>query len=292
MKKRKSLKELSPHAGRPSSRALRWLRRWVRPWTRIAFRPTLLGQENLPKDRPFLLVANHSGGVGLAELMSFAALFPEQVGTERPLAGFALAIGFDFWPMSSIHRELGSVPSTYEHAYEALEQDVSLLVFPGGDFETLRPIWHVHKVDFNQRKGFLRIARKANVAIVPMGIRNGHWTAPVLFRSTWLTRLAIIPMTMGLKRWGVTLLGVLGAIALAFLPINVWLRAFLVWLWLSTPLMMLPFIPATLRFRIGSPLETDELFDKNLPEDQSLQQGYDKVVETIQALVNQGKKDL
>lgn len=286
MSKLKPLAELSPHPGRPSPFALKMLRRWVRPITRLAFRPTLEGDEHLPKDRPFLLIANHSAGKGMAELLSFAALYPEQVGTEQPLAGYALSAGFDIWPLSAVHKELGSVPSTYKHAYEALEQGVPLLIFPGGDHETLRPIWQVHTVDFNQRKGFLKIARKANVPIVPMGIRNGHWTAPVLLRSKLLTKFAVIPTLIGLKRWCISLLGVIGSIAIAFVPLSLWARILLIWFWLSTPLMLAPFIPASLYFRIGKPIEVDELFNPNLNEEQSLQQAYDKVVGSIQELVS------
>jgi hypothetical protein len=53
--------------------------------------------------RLFLLVANHSAGIGLAELASFAALYLEQVGRARPLAGFAHPIDFRFAPIARRH---------------------------------------------------------------------------------------------------------------------------------------------------------------------------------------------
>jgi 1-acyl-sn-glycerol-3-phosphate acyltransferase len=180
-----------------SERAAAIAKRLVAPIVRACFRPTLEGSDNLPRDTPYLLVANHSAGVGLAELASLATLWLQHFGTSRPLAGFALPIGFALWPISALHRAIGSVPSTYAAAHHALSKGVPILVFPGGDHESLKPIWHVHRVDFCGRVGFLRIARDAGVPIVPLGIRNGAWTAPILLRSKLLATLLVTPRLMG-----------------------------------------------------------------------------------------------
>lgn len=133
--------------------------RFLAPLVRWCHRPTLCGTENLPKDGPFLLVANHSAGTGAAEIFSFIVMYLKKVGAQRKLAGFALPLSFRLWPTSALFRGVGAIPSTYEAAADAIGKGVPLLVFPGGDYETLRLIHQAHRVDFGGRTGFLRMAR-------------------------------------------------------------------------------------------------------------------------------------
>lgn len=245
--------------GRVSPRFLRWIDRGLLPVVQLLWRPTLTGLENLPTDGPYLLVANHSAGVGLAELLSFIALYLHHVGAARPLAGFALPLGFHVWPLSAAHRELGTIPSSYEAAAQTLARGVPILIFPGGDHESLQPVFLANRVDFAGRVGFLRIARAAGVPIVPLGIRGGAFTAPILLRSRLLAHLLVAPRwLMGVKRWGISALGLAGALALAaWLPFAWPWRALAVWLWLGSPLTFLPWLPWTLRLHIGAPLPVD-----------------------------------
>lgn len=237
------------------------VQRYLWPLVRLVWRPTLRGCEHLPTAGPYLLVANHSGGIGAAEILCFLALYLRQVGRQRPLAAFALPLGFHVWPLSLAHRHLGSIPSSYAAARGALSKGVPILVFPGGDHESVRPIWHINRVDFGGRVGFLRIAREAGVPIVPMGIRGGHLTAPILVRSRWLATLLVAPRLMGVRRWGLSLLGLLGALVIAtLLPVSPLARALLVWLWLGSPLTFVPWLPWTLRMQIGEPLQAADLF--------------------------------
>jgi 1-acyl-sn-glycerol-3-phosphate acyltransferase len=238
-----------------------FIRGIVAPACRVLFRPTLTGTELLPESGPFLLVANHSAGVGLAEIACIAATWHERFGVSRPLAGFALPLGFVMWPLSAVHRMLGTVPSTYEAAHAALAAGVPLLVFPGGDHESLKPVWQADRVDFAGRVGFLRIARDAGVPIVPLGIRNGAYTAPIVVRGRWLSTLLVLPRLVGVKRWGISVLGLLGLIAIAaLLPVAPAWRAVAAWIWLTSPLTFVPIIPATIRLRIGPALSPDDLF--------------------------------
>jgi len=250
--------------GQPSPQILRVLRSYVRPMVKLLFRPTMKGIENLPASGPFLLVANHSAGAGAAEIACFAHLYESEIGLDRRLNGFAHVFGFKVWLLKSLLRHLGAVPSTYEDAERALAEGVALLIFPGGDHEALRPIWQAGRVDFAGRKGFLKIARRAGVPIVPMGIHGSHYTAPILLRSKTLAWLLVVPRLIGLKRWGISLLGLIGAGLIAMTPFSWPVRAGLIWCWLWSPFVPLPIIPWTIRFRIGAPIPVDELFSGDL----------------------------
>jgi 1-acyl-sn-glycerol-3-phosphate acyltransferase len=277
---------VSESIGRPSERFVTLARTVLAPLARFFHRPTLEGVENLPKDGPFLLVANHSGGTGVAEISCFISLYLEKVGADRPLAGFAHPFGFGVWPLSMFMRHAGAVPSTYEAGARALAAGVPLLVFPGGDHEVFRPVWQASRVDFAGRVGFLKMARAAGVRIVPMGFRGSHVTAPILWRSRYvLPYVAIWPRLIKVKRYPLTLLGaLLAGAAIAWLPaLGAW-RFFVAWFAIASPFTLIPWIPSTIRIRIGSPISAEELFAGEAGDAQ-LRAALARVQAAVQALV-------
>lgn len=245
----------SGSAGQVTPRAERLILRILRPLTRLLYGPRLEGVEHLPAAGPYLLVANHSACIALAELGSLMALWLGAFGTSRPLAGFAHPLGLRLFPASAVLAGVGAIPSTFEAGRAALAAGVPVLIFPGGDHEAMRPLWQAARVDFGGRAGFIRLARAAGVPVVPLGIRGSHVTAPVLWRSRHLLPWGLVlPRAVGLKRWPLTLLGALGAAALCLaLPGPLWGPA-AAWLWLASPLTLLPLLPSRLRFRIGPAL--------------------------------------
>lgn len=247
--------------GRPTQLCRTIVDRLVRPVVRIAFRPTISGLEHLPTDRPFMLVGNHSAGLALAELASLAVQWQHH-RSETALAGFAHPSAFRFWPISWLLKQVGAVPATYDAAHETLGQEVSLLVFPGGDHDSFRPVWRAKEVDFNGRLGFLKIARTAEVPIVPMGITGSHYTAPVVWRSKLLPYLLVLPALLGVRRWGLSLGAILFALACAtaavLTPLPAWAAGLAAWFVATTPLAFLPWIPATIRFRLGPAVDVSE----------------------------------
>ncbi len=266
--------------GVPSPEAVRFLRSFVLPFVRVMWRPTLEGLENLPASGPYLLVANHSGAMSIAELLSVASLWADAFDGARPLAGFAHPFSFVLPPIRRMMSHVGAVPSSYEAGRATLAAGVPLLVFPGGDHEAGRPLWHANTVDFGGRVGFLKLARQAGVPIVPMGIRGSHFTAPVLLQSRLLASLFVLPRAFGVKRYPLTALAVLGALAILRR-----LRAHgaVGWAaaagWLASPLALVPWVPWTIRFRIGAPLAREEL--DALPLDAARR----RVEAAVQALV-------
>lgn len=271
-----------------SERAARVILRLVAPWARLMHRPTLTGLENLPASGPFLLVSNHSGGMAISEVFSLAALWVGRFGRARRLAGLAHPFGFNFWPIGPILRGLGAVPSTYESAAKVLADGVPLIVFPGGDLEAGRPVWRAHRVDFGGRQGFLRIARDAGVPIVPMGIRGSHFSVPIVWQSRHvLPWLLVLPRFYGLKRFPLTLLGLCGALAVVALTAGLawpW-RLALAWVFMASPLPFLPWVPSTIRMRIGAPIAADELFGP-ASGDEALATAHARVLGAVQQLVD------
>ncbi len=273
-----------PNPGQPSPAALRAWSRYVVPVVRLAFRPAIENSSNAPVEGAYLLVANHSG-LGNPDIACLIASFLSCKDLRFP-AAMVHPLSFNSWPAGKWMLDLGAIPSTYEAALGALLAGVPVLVFPGGDIDATRPVWHARSVDFGQRKGFLKIARAARVPVVPMGIRGSHYTAPVLFRSKILSTLLVFPRLMGVRRFPVTLLGVLGAAGLlGFGPSLGWATASaLAVLWMVLPASQLPWVPWTVRIRMGMPIPPEQLF----PDDDqaSLDAAYDRVRSTVEDLVN------
>lgn len=260
---------------------------WITPLVRLAHRPTMAGTEHLPEGA-FLLVANHSAGLGLSEIVSFATLYLHEVGPERPLAGFAMTTSFRVPGLRAALGAVGAVPSTYEHARSTLAAGVPLLVFPGGDHETMRPVWQHDRVDFGGRLGFLKIAREMGVPIVPMGIRGGALTAPMLVRSRRLAKLLVAPHLVGQKRWGISLLGALGTAGIALTPMPLVAKVAASMLWLGSPISFVPWIPWTLRYRIGAPIAAATLFPSGAAGgDDELRAALARVEDAVRTLVRE-----
>jgi 1-acyl-sn-glycerol-3-phosphate acyltransferase len=85
-----------------------------------------------------------------------------------------------------------------------------------------RPIWERHKVDFNGRKGFIRLALEHNVPLVPVVAIGGQETSIFLSRGEWLARLLMLDKLFRLKvlpvslsiPWGLNVGDMLGHVPL------------------------------------------------------------------------------
>ena len=80
------------------------------------------------------------------------------------------------------------MPASRENAERALDSGAAVLVYPGGDYEVHRPLWERNRVDFDGRKGFLRLALRNDVPIVPVVAIGGQETSLFLSRGERLAR--------------------------------------------------------------------------------------------------------
>src|SRR5690606_4118331 len=56
----------------------------------------------------------------------------------------------------------------------ALERGATVLVFPGGDRDACKPSRHRYRIDFGARRGYVRLAIRAGVPIVPLVSAGAH----------------------------------------------------------------------------------------------------------------------
>jgi 1-acyl-sn-glycerol-3-phosphate acyltransferase len=187
----------------------------------IYWRGEVRGMGNVPEDGPVLLVGNHSGGNLTPDTGIFTLAFSSYFGVERVFHQLAHNLVLSM-PGLSFLRKYGTVAASHENAKKALASGAAVLVYPGGDYEVHRPIWERHRVDFNGRKGFLRLAIEENVPIVPVVSVGGQETSIFLSRGETLAkllrldtmfRLKVLPISLALP-WGVNVGDMLGHIPL------------------------------------------------------------------------------
>ena len=195
--------------------------RWTWPLIAAWFRPEILGLEHVPPEGPVLLVGNHSGGNVVPDTLVFTLAMYRRFGVRRPFYQLAHHLVVKA-PWLSALQKYGTIEASWENAIAALAQGAAVLVYPGGDWETHRPSWQGHRVEFAGRDGFVRLALATGVPIVPVVSIGGQETALFLARGDRIARalqldrrfrLKVLPISVALP-WGLDVGDFLGHIAL------------------------------------------------------------------------------
>ncbi len=216
----------------------------------IWYRGEVRGLGNIPEEGPVLLVGNHSGGNLTPDTAVFTLAFNAYFGVERAFYQLAHNLVLSMPGLGSL-RKFGTVAASPANASKALESGAALLVYPGGDYEVHRPTWQGNRVDFDRRKGFIRLALQENVPIVPVVSIGGQETALFLSRGEGLARLTgidrlfrlkVLPISLALP-WGLNIGDMLGHIPL---PAKITIET-------------LP--PIDLRAEFGPEPDLDEVYD-------------------------------
>jgi 1-acyl-sn-glycerol-3-phosphate acyltransferase len=214
------------------------------------FRGEVRGLGNIPDEGPVLLVGNHSGGNMTPDTIVFTLAFNTYFGVERAFYQLAHNLILSMPGLGSL-RKFGTVVASPANARKALRSGAVLLVYPGGDYEVHRPSWHRNRVDFDRRKGFIRLALQEDVPIVPVVSIGGQETALFLTRGERLARLLaldrlfrlkVLPISIGLP-WGLNVGDMFGHLPL---PAKITVET-------------LP--PIDLRAEFGPDPDLDEIYD-------------------------------
>ena len=187
----------------------------------IWYRGEVRGLGNIPESGPVLLVGNHSGGNMTPDTIIFTLAFSTYFGVERHFYQLAHNLVLSMPTLGSL-RKFGTVAASPKNSEKALESGAALLVYPGGDYEVHRPTWERNRVDFGNRKGFIRLALEQNVPLVPVVSIGGQETALFLSRGAGLARLLALDRVFRLKvlpislavPWGLNIGDMLGHLPL------------------------------------------------------------------------------
>jgi 1-acyl-sn-glycerol-3-phosphate acyltransferase len=164
----------------------------------LYFRAEVRGLQHIPEEGPALLVGNHSGGNVTPDTHVFTLAFTTYFGVERRFHQLAHNLVLSL-PGLGVLRKYGTVAANPSNAEEALNAGAALLVYPGGDYEVHRPSWESARIDFGGRRGFVRLAKRHEVPLVPVVSVGGQETALFVSRGEWLARLLGLDRMFRLK---------------------------------------------------------------------------------------------
>jgi 1-acyl-sn-glycerol-3-phosphate acyltransferase len=223
------------------------------------FRMELDGWEHLPPS-PVLLVGIHSGAPFVWDAWTIGVQWWRRFGQERPLHGTAHDALMAIPLIGRYFRAMGVLPAAPDSIATALAEGRDVALWPGGEVDSLRPWVERDRANLAGRKGFVKMAIRAGVPIVPIATVGGADAMPVLMRGDRLSRalqldkllrVKVFPLAISLP-WG---------IAPAALP-------------------QLP-LPAKIRTRFMPAVEVD--CDPDRADDQAyVDQKYDEVQCSIQ----------
>jgi 1-acyl-sn-glycerol-3-phosphate acyltransferase len=195
-------------------------------WLRVEWE----GFEKVPREGGALMVANHAGAIP-ADAPSIMHGIERELG--RPVYGLADEV-FKKVPVVNVAwSRLGGVQAHPDNAYRLLrEQQQLVMVFPEGSKGPGKLYSERYKLRRFGRGGFVQIAMRAGVPIIPLAIVGSEETMPILFKVPALAKLLgvpYVPITANM----------------AFGPVGMWV----------------PF-PAKMRIRVLDPVQLDVLPDQ------------------------------
>ncbi|HEX6417367.1 MAG TPA: 1-acyl-sn-glycerol-3-phosphate acyltransferase [Acidimicrobiales bacterium] len=177
------------------------------------FAPEVRHVERLPATGPVLVVGNHSGVFYMPDMWATAAAVVRRRGVDSPVFGLGYDLLFTLPGVESVLRRFGALPASGHAAEGALADGAALLVYPGGDWEACRPWTHRNRVDFHERTGFVRLALRAGVPVLPVAAHGGHHSVVVISRGDRIAR------ALGLDRLHIHVMPVVAGVPFGVAPV-------------------------------------------------------------------------
>ncbi len=174
-----------------SERVRSLVRRIYGPVYSSWFRVEWEGIDKIPAAGGALLVGNHAGAIP-----SDAPVIMHGIETElgRPVYGLADYFFRGLPVVGTLWSRAGGVPARPDNAYRLLHDQKKLaLVFPEGEKGPSKPYAQRYRLQRFGRGGFVEIAMRAGVPVVPIAVVGSEETMPLLWQIPQLARALRVP---------------------------------------------------------------------------------------------------
>lgn len=236
------------------------------------FRVESEGWNEVPPGK-VLFVGSHNGGLAAPDMhMAMYDAF-RRFGCDRPIYGLMHANAWDAFPaVTATAEKLGAIRAHPKVAIAAFRRGASVLVYPGGAQDTFRPHDLRDQIHFLGRKGFIKLALREEVPIVPIVSWGAHDTLYVIgdcyqplkhmhdtFGLPWLLGIdpQVFPIYLGLP-WGLSI----------------------------GPMPNVP-LPMPIRLRVGAPIYFERYGRDTLKDKIYVNHCYERVVGHMQKDLNE-----
>ncbi len=176
------------------------------------FRWKTIGVEHVPRSGPALLVGSHNGGTICTDSALTLVAVWDRLGPSRAVYPLAHDLLFQNPATAKYAPRLGVLHAGHDAGQRALLAGHLVLVYPGGDLDSVRPFRDRYRIELGQRTGFLKLALRQRAPIVPVVSTGTHEQFVVLTRGDRLARLIggkrrlrlnVFPIVLCLP-WGLT----------------------------------------------------------------------------------------
>ena len=158
------------------------------------YRAKFIGIENIPIT-PFLGVGNHLGVHFMPETYLWMTKY-HSMNLKVPMKVLVHHFVHEVASFLKLPKDaLGMIEADPEKAINELKSGNAVTVYPGGDRDNTKPFKDRYKIDFFDRLGYIELAIRAQVPILPIvGIGGGE----TLFVLSAGEKIAEV---IGLKKW-------------------------------------------------------------------------------------------
>jgi 1-acyl-sn-glycerol-3-phosphate acyltransferase len=234
------------------------------PLYRHWFRVEWDGLEKIPRQGGALLVANHAGAIPVDAPLIMHGI-EEELG--RPVYGLADYLFRSLPVLGTLWSRGGGVAAHPDNAFRLLHDEQQLtLVFPEGTKGTGKLFSERYQLRRFGRGGFVEIAMRAGVPVVPILVVGSEEAMPMLARSELLARLLGVP----------------------YVPLTASML-------LLGPLGLFGYLPAKIKFRVLDPVHFDvesnqdrypksQVFDQAESVRQHMQEGLHEMLAARQSI--------
>lgn len=221
-------------------------------WNRVE----VYGIDNVPNKGAALLIANHGGVIAMDAAHIVTAIMLKK---QKPRLVRTLVERFfpKFPYVYTFLTRVGQVIGTYENAEIILDSGELLQIFPEGAKGAAKPCYKYYELeDFNV--GFMELAIRKKVPIIPIGVTGSVEQAMVLFDFKPLAKLLKIPSFPVTPFW--PLFGPLGAFPL----------------------------PSKYRIVFGSPINVSQYDEETINDPEKIKELVNNVKDDIKKLIDIG----
>jgi 1-acyl-sn-glycerol-3-phosphate acyltransferase len=221
-------------------------------WNRVE----VFGVSNVPNKGSAILIGNHGGVLPIDAAHIASSLILEH---EPPRLVRALVERFlpKLPHVYTFMTRVGQTVGTYENAELIIDEGELLLIFPEGAVGASKPYYKYYDLDdFNV--GFMELALRKKVPVIPIGVTGSHEQALVLFDFKPLAKLLGMPTFPVSAFW--PLFGPLGAIPL----------------------------PSKYRIVFGKPMDFSHYPEETINDPEAVKELVEKVKNEVRNLINIG----